>query len=346
MRGHSLVEAEIMPRWSAFCTSWGAMKSIRLLLCLLLPSLLGEAVFGPPLSAQEEPPPAFEESVSVGYVLVPLVVRSGAGYADRLDVDDFRLLVDGRPVRIDSFERRSDAPASIVFLQDLSGSMEGTSLDASKEAVRFFLNQALQGDEFAIATFASDAGQVEVPYTSDLSVLRESVAAWKAWGTTALHDAVAWVPNISAEGHNPKRFAVLITDGIDNASRYTPEKAREIVRQAQLPVYVVGLGTGDPYELGQTGEKIYRYADVLNLLASVSGGRYYAISNLEELRDALTAIVNDLRHQYVLGFPTGEGTARLRSVKVEVKSGERTVLFRRGYKGPPPAENGKTVDSR
>ncbi|HYN21824.1 MAG TPA: VWA domain-containing protein [Thermoanaerobaculia bacterium] len=318
------------------------MKSIRFLLSLLLPSLLVTAV----LSAQEEPPPAFEESVSVGYVLVPLVVRSGAGYADRLDIGDFRLLVDGRPVKIDSFERRADAPASIVFLQDLSGSMEGTSLDASKEAVRFFLNQALQGDEFAIATFASDASQVEVPYTSDLSVLRESVAGWKAWGTTALHDAVAGVPNISAEGRNPKRFAVLITDGIDNASRYTPEKAREIVRQAQLPVYVVGLGTGDPYELGQTGEKIYRYADVLNLLASVSGGRYYAISNLEELREALTAIVNDLRHQYVLGFPTGEGAARLRSVKVEVKSGERTVLFRRGYKGPPPAESGKTVDSR
>jgi len=31
--------------------------------------------------------------------------------------------------------------------------------------------------------------------------------------------------------------------------------------------------------------------------------------------------------------------ARQRDVKVEVKSGGRTVLFRRGYKGPPPAES-------
>jgi Ca-activated chloride channel homolog len=264
-------------------------------------------------------------------------VRSGAGYADRLDEDDFRLLVDGKPVKVDSFERRADAPASIVFLQDLSGSMEGTSLQASQQAVQFFLDKSLKGDEFAIATFASDAGQVEVPYTSEMSVLRESVANWKAWGTTAIHDAVAWVPNISAEGRNPKRFAVLITDGIDNASKFTPEQAREIVRQAQLPVYVIGLGTGNPYELSDTGEKIYRYADVLNLLASVSGGRYYAISNLTDLQEALVAIHNDLRHQYVLGFATGEGKSRLRDVKVEVKSGDRTVLFRRGYKGPPPA---------
>ncbi|HWM91459.1 MAG TPA: VWA domain-containing protein [Thermoanaerobaculia bacterium] len=304
-------------------------------LLLLLPLLAMLAV--QPSRAQEEATPTFEEEVSVGYVLVPLVVRSGAGYADRLDEDDFRLLVDGKPVKIDSFERRADAPASIVFLQDLSGSMEGTSLDASRQAVRFFLDKSLQGDEFAIATFASDAGQVEVPYTSEMSVLRESVASWKAWGTTALHDAVAWVPDISAEGRNPKRFAVLITDGIDNASKFTPEQARDIVRQAQLPVYVIGLGTGNPYELSGTGDKMFRYADVLNLLASVSGGRYYAISNLDDLQEALAAIHNDLRHQYVLGFATGEGTSRLRDVKVEVRSGDRTVLFRRGYKGPPPA---------
>lgn len=310
----------------------------RLFVLLLVFAGAGSLALRPSVGQeQEEAAHAFEEEVSVGYVLVPLVVRSGAGYADRLDEDDFRLLVDGRPVRIDSFERRADAPASIVFLQDLSGSMEGTSLQASRQAVQFFLDKSLAGDEFAIATFASDAGQVEVPYTSDMSVLRESVASWRAWGTTALHDAVAWVPDISAEGRNPKRFAVLITDGIDNASKFTPERAREIVRQAQLPVYVIGLGTGSPYELSDTGRKIYRYADVLNLLASVSGGRYYSVSSLEGLQEALVAIHNDLRHQYVLGFATGEGTSRLRNVRVEVKSGDRTVLFRRGYKGPPPA---------
>jgi Ca-activated chloride channel family protein len=294
-----------------------------------------------PALAQTEPaPPAFEEEVSVGYVLVPLVVRSGAGYADRLDQDDFRLLVDGTPVKIDSFERRSDAPASIVFLQDVSGSMEGSSLEASREVARFFLDKSMKGDEFAIATFASGQGQVDVPFTSDLSVLREAVGGWKGWGTTALHDAVAWVPSISNEGHNPKRFALLVTDGIDNASRITPEQARDIVRQAQLPVYVIGLGSGSPYELSDQGEKIYRYADVLNLLASTTGGRYYAISNREDLQEALTAILSDLRHQYVLGFATGEGKSRQRDMKVEVKSGDRTVLFRRGYKGPPPASQG------
>jgi Ca-activated chloride channel family protein len=306
----------------------------------LLPGLL--AVLAAGAAAQPTPPtpPSFADEVSVGYILVPLVVRSGAGYADRLDQDDFRLLVDGKPVRIDSFERRADAPASIVFLQDVSGSMEGSSLEASRQVVRFFLDKAMQGDEFAIATFAGGDGQVDVPFTSDLGALREAVSGWKGYGTTALHDAVAWVPSISNEGHNPKRFALLVTDGIDNASRIDPEQARDVVRRAQLPVYVIGLGSGSPYELTDQGEKMYRYADVLNLLAATTGGRYYAISHVDDLPRALTAILDDLRHQYVLGFPTGEGKSRQREVTVEVKSGDRTVLFRRGYKGPPPAGHG------
>jgi Ca-activated chloride channel family protein len=292
--------------------------------------------------APQEPDPAagFTEEVSVGYVLVPVVVRSGARYVKNLDKKDFRLLVDERPVAIESFEYRSEAPASVIVLQDLSGSMEGRSLDLSREAVRFFLGKALPGDEFSLATFASGSTQVEVPFTSELATVQESVRLWKAWGTTALHDAVTTVPGLSSTGKNPKRFAILITDGVDNASKIEPERARELVRQAQVPVYVLGMSTGDPFEITREGQKIYRYADVLNLLATTTGGRYYSISGSEGLQEALAAILDDLRHQYVLGFATGEGPSRWRPLRVEVKgSANRTVVFRRGYKGSPPAES-------
>lgn len=316
------------------------MKRCRFLSApLIVVPLLAILTFGP-LSGQDpqDPMSGFTEEVSVGYVLVPVVVRSGAKYVRNLDQEDFRVLVDGRPVRLESFEQRAEAPASVVILQDLSGSMEtGGNIDLSRQVASFFFDKALQGDEFALATFASGNLQVEVPYTSNLGTLREAVKGWKAWGTTALHDAVAAVPTISLQGNNPKRFAILVTDGIDNASRIPPERAREIVRQAQLPFYVIGMDTGSPFEITQEGKKIYRYADVLNLLATTSGGRYFSVSGREELQEALAAILDDLRHQYVLGFSTGEGPSRQRDLKVEVDAGDRTVLFRRGYKGPPPA---------
>ena len=305
--------------------------------------LLGPAHDGSAWQGQETRPlqegtsGTFTEEVSVGYVLVPVVVRSGARYIKNLDKDDFRLLIDDRRVPIESFEYRSEAPASVIVLQDLSGSMEGKSLDFSREAVRFFLGKALPGDEYALATFASGSTQVDVPFTSELGAIQEAIRLWKGWGTTALHDAVTTVPALSQSGKNPKRFTILITDGVDNASKIPPERARELVRQAQVPVYVLGMATGDPFQITEEGKKIYRYADVLNLLATTTGGRYYSISGKEELQTALDAILDDLRHQYVLGFATGEGPSRQRDLKVQVKAGDRTVLFRRGYKGPPPA---------
>lgn len=287
-----------------------------------------------------DPAAAFKEQLAVRYVLVPVVVRTRSGYANNLDEKDFRLLVDGRPVRIESFDRRTEAPTSLVFLQDLSGSMDtGGKIDLSRQAVRFFLDRALPGDEFALATFASGHGQVEVPFTGDAAAVREAVALWKGYGTTALHDAVAWIPEISNEGRNSRRFAIVVTDGVDNASLLAPEQARAIVRASQVPVYVLGLGAGSPYLLSRTGEKVYRYADVLNLLAAVTGGRYFPVAGQAELGKALSAIADDLRHQYVLGFSTSEGESAYRKLRVELKKGgdRMTVVFRRGYNGPPPA---------
>ena len=58
------------------------------------------AALGRILNAPQDPVTDFTEEVAVGYVLVPVVVA------------------------IESFEQRADAPASVVILQDLSGSME------------------------------------------------------------------------------------------------------------------------------------------------------------------------------------------------------------------------------
>ena len=313
---------------------------------LLLAALLLPAVPAAPASPQPPSPagqeadlPSFGETFSVGYVLVPVIVRAGSGYARGLDAGDFGLSVDGRPVPIESFEPRADAPASLVFLQDLSGSMGNSGkLAASREAVGYFLDRAQQGDEFAVASFSGGEQRVEVPFTGEVGAVRQAVDAWEAYGTTALHDAVAAVPGISAAGRNAKRFILLITDGVDNASRIGPADARRLVRQAQLPVYVLGLRAGSPYEVTPQGEKIYRYADVLNLLAHMTGGRYLPVDGPDDLKEAIVAIEEDLRHQYVLGFSTGDGKSRFRPLTVEVKgNGLRAVAFRRGYHGPPPS---------
>lgn len=281
----------------------------------------------------------FSDQVSVAWILVPVTVRSRSGFVRGLDREDFELRVDGRPARFPDFEPRGEVPWSIVFLQDLSGSMAvGGRLDSSREAIRQFLDGAKFGDEFALASFAGQTTAVDVPFTEDQQPLRETVAAWEAYGRTALHDAVALLPRITGESRNLKRAAVLITDGVDNASRMTPAQARELVRQAELPVYVLGLESGDPTVVTAEGQKVYRYADVLNLLASLTGGRYFSIHGPDDLKEACTTIADELRYQYVLGFETRpSGENRFRPIWVSVKRRDAIVNARKGYKGTPPA---------
>lgn len=273
------------------------------------------------------------------WILVPVIVKSKKGYLDRLEREEFDLRVGGRLVRFKDFERRGEAPWSLVFLQDLSGSMgTGGRLEASQEALRFFFDRARPGDEFALATFAGEETAVDVPFTEDLEPLRESVASWEGWGRTALHDAVSWLPEISGDSRNVKRAAVVITDGADNASRITAAEARELVRSAELPVYVLGLQSGDPFAADDQGEKVYRYADVLNLLASMTGGRYFPIQGPDDLKEACATIAEEMRYQYVLGFDTsGVGTAEWRPISVIVKEKGVRVVARRGYRGTLPA---------
>ena len=295
---------------------------------------------------------AFQERIEVEWVLVPAVVRKAApkrggrnqggkrnpgSFVRGLERRDFELEVDGEPVAIESFEARADAPVSLIHLQDLSGSMAlDGKLETSRRVLGCLLERSRPGDRLALASFAGGKVFLEVPFTGDGSVIAEAVARWRGYGTTALHDAVAWLPQVTVRDAGVKRAALLITDGTDNASELSAAEARELVRRARLPVYVLGLETGSPFELDPEGAKLYRHADMLNLLAQLTGGRYYSIE-----RDAsavCAAIDQELRSQYVLGFAAGgTGAARYRKLEVTVRGRRVEVLHRQGYTGRLPA---------
>ena len=310
---------------------------------VLLPIL---ALFAGGLSRAQTPPAPeapqarfYDTEQAVGWVMVPVVVRDRDGYRNDLEAKDFRLFVDDRAVRIESFDTGEEAPVSVVFLQDISGSMAtGGKLNASREAIANFLEQVRPGDEFALASFGGGSVGVDVPFTQDVAAAREAMASWEAYGTTALQDAVAWLPDLTMARDSLKRAAILITDGLDNASTIAPETARDLVRRAELPVYVLGLESGSAYRLDSRGKKTYRLADMLNLLAALSGGRYYPVSGPYDLKEACAEVFSDLRHQYVLGFSTtGTGAPKYHKLRVEVAGkGKKVLSFRRGYRGGQP----------
>lgn len=288
-------------------------------------------------ATQREAAVGFTEEISVGWVLVPVLVRNRSGrFITDLGAPDFELSVDGEPVEIASFERGRDAPMSVVVLQDLSGSMaNGGKLEAGRRALTYLVAGARARDELAVAAFAGGRLTVDIPFTTDREAVAEAMDRWRAYGTTALHDAVAWIPEISGEGRHPKRAVLLVTDGVDNASTIAPEEARQIVERAHLPVYVVGLGSANDAPVQPQADT---YARLLKQLARVSGGRYFAAETPADVSRAVRAALEDLRHEYVLGFPSGEGERQFRRIEVDVDGSRHQALHRLGYSGGPPQD--------
>ena len=314
------------------------MRRTRSLSCL--PFVLLALAGGGAARPQELPgEQSFADQVSVDYVLVPVVAQGRKGPVRDLLQDDFELLVDGAPVVIESFET-GDTPVTLFFLQDLSGSMELVGkLRSSLRVLDHFLGQSKPGDRFAMITFAGRSVETVVPLTDDVSLMRDAARHWRAYGMTALHDAVALLPDLVVERPSARRAVLLISDGLDNASGIESGEARDRIRASEIPVYVIGLDTGNPFELDSQGKKRYRYADVMNLLAHLTGGRYYSASDRGEVDRASSAILEELRHQYILGFSTGGGgDSTPHDIEVRVRQRNVEISHRRSYLGQPPIE--------
>lgn len=302
-------------------------------------ALLGGAFALREASPQEQPDPSlgYQLEVSVDYILVPVVVRSPKGYVKDLEADDFHLFVDDQPVPISSFERGVNAPISVIFLQDLSGSMaNGLKIGLSRRTIHRFLAVRRPGDLFALASFAHARTGVDVPFTSDLERLHEAMDSWAPYGTTALHDAVSWLPEMTLDITSSKRAAVLISDGVDNASQIEAPDARERVRQAELPVYVMALTLGAVDESRADDVELSGIAKDLDELAYATGGKLFWIASQAAVDRACAVIFADLRQQYVLGFSTtAAGPVAYRQIRVELRKNKRkhTLSYRRAYEG-------------
>ena len=99
------------------------------------------------------------------------------------------------------------------------------------------------------------------------------------------------------------------------------------VESSDATIYAVGLGRAT-----QTGP----LHDLLQRIATVSGGRGLFTDQHEELERMFQEIFDDLSHQYLVGYqPTSQKRdGAWRTIRVEV-DGARTVRHRQGYRLMP-----------
>jgi VWFA-related protein len=279
-----------------------------------------------------------EQEVAVRLVLLPASVEDRRGrIVTGLNAKDFRLTDESVPQQIKYFSVESNEPVSIAFVLDVSGSMrQSGKIDAAKEAVRFFVDQLRPQDRFALICFADEQVSWVTDFTSDRQRFVERLMVQEGYGQTALNDAVAAIPKLVDESTNGRKAIVLITDGVDNASKLTVDQAIATARKVEVPIFTVGFSTL-PWEDRKKVKDLGFNMAVLKLFADQTGGALFVVQDPDEMKEAVARISTDLRHQYLIGYSPGldRWDGRFRSIQLLARNGRYVVRTRKGYYANP-----------
>lgn len=271
-------------------------------------------------------PQTFRSSLDL--VSIAVVVRDASGrLVTGLSASDFEVLDAGEARPIAQFRSGDDGDARLALLVDASGSMK---LAGRRERTRLatgLLAAAFRpADTASVFSFDSQVTRLTA-YTSDPEALRSAVDGVAPYGRTSLFDAVVETAR-TASGDTPRaRAVVVLTDGLDTASKHTPDEAATVAARVDLPVYVLGVGAAMA-----TDSAVARAADLADL-ARRSGGLAATASSPAELSVATRSILDELRAQYQLAIPAGAGSGWHR-LEVRVRRGRIQARSRDGYLVP------------
>jgi VWFA-related protein len=246
-------------------------------------------------------------SIRIDTTLVPIPVTVTDPlnrFVTGLEKKHFRLYEDKVEQKI-AYLSSEDAPISIGLVFDHSGSM-GAKLQKSREAVAQLLKTANPEDEFFLVQF-NDRPELAMGFTHDADEIQNRLTFVQSKGRTALLDSVYLALNQMKKAHNPRKALVVISDGGDNSSRYTETEIKNLVREADVQIYAIGIF--EPLAArGRTAEELAG-PSLLSEIAEQTGGRHFPVENINELPDVAERIGYELHNQYVL-FYSSSNTAK------------------------------------
>ncbi len=237
--------------------------------------------------------PAFRADVNL--VLVPVTVTDGEDrVVTGLDKTNFAIYDEKREQAIQTFSS-VDAPISLGIIFDMSGSMSD-KIEKAREAVVQFLQTANPEDEFFLIAF-SDKPELLSGFSSVTSDVQNKMLFTAAKGRTALIDAVYLGVHEMRDAHHRRKALLIISDGGDNNSRYTEGELKQMVEEADLQIYSIGI-----FDVNPATPEERSGPQLLTEISEATGGRSYTVNDPNELADVATKISTELRNQYVLGY--------------------------------------------
>jgi Ca-activated chloride channel family protein len=244
------------------------------------------------------------------------------------------------PQPIESFTRE-EVPISYGLAVDTSGSLR-TQLQSVVDAGKTIINSNKKGDEtFLVRFISSDKIETVQDFTDNKELLLDGLDSFYIeGGQTAVVDAVYLsAEHVSEykkgdEGDRRRRALIVITDGEDRDSFYKQEQLFARLREEDVQIFVIGFINELDKDAGFIRKSPRDKAvNLINKLASETGGRAFFPESIAELPQIANEIIRDLRTQYVIAYnptnKTQDGTFRAIKVTVDQPGGEKRIALTR-----------------
>ncbi|GAB4346236.1 MAG: VWA domain-containing protein [Candidatus Abyssubacteria bacterium] len=190
----------------------------------------------------------------------------------------------------------------IVLAIDTSGTMEAldfiadgkrvTRLEAVKKVVKEFV-KGRENDRIGMVVFGTHAF-LQCPITLDHGALLsflDKAEVGMAGEYTAIGSAIALSASRLKDLPAKQKIIILLTDGINNQGKISPETAAEIAESLGIKVYTIGVGTKGkaPFRVNTIlGEQLrFEYVpldeETLRMVAEKTGAEYFRATDTEAL---------------------------------------------------------------
>ncbi len=302
----------------------------------------------PPQTPAEADEPLLKVDVDLVSILFSVRNRQG-GLVPNLGKDDFNIFEDGKQQTIRNFTRETDLPLTIGLLVDVSKSQENL-IGVEQAAASQFFSQVLRAKDMAfLISFGSEAELLQDSTNSaDLlkSALKDLRVNTSFTGITGmpgpvptsrvkgtiLHDAVYLAANEKLRGEVGRKAIVIISDGVDQGSRYDIRQAIEAAQKADAIVYSIEYV--DPAFYGMFGGG---GGGALKRLSEETGGRLFRVDRKHTLHDIFDEIQSEMRSQYAITYTPTNATRDGSFRKIEIKAANKDmkVQARKGYYATP-----------
>lgn len=172
---------------------------------------------------------------------------------------------------------------SVHLVLDVSGSMQGESIQRAREAARALVDKLDANDDFSLVTFSSDA-EVKVPdgpVGARRDALKKAIDEIKEGGGTNISKGLELgYAQAKAKGipEDAVRVVLLLSDGRANAGTLgTPLVSKLALDAFQDGIQTSSFGLGEDYD-----------GELMSAIANEGAGGYYYLRDPEQIAPALT----------------------------------------------------------